>query len=73
MERGGVDIGEAAHSVDSDGKVPPLLALGSQEVTLSLDVADSIEAGLGDDGCTWVIIDNGASMLKIWFSACGGP
>lgn len=34
-ERGGVDTGEPAHSVASDGRVSPLLALGSQEVILS--------------------------------------
>jgi hypothetical protein len=73
-ERGGVDVGDPAHSVASCVNISPLLALGSQEVILSVDVAVSIDvpvAGLGDDGC--VMIDNGASILKIWSSDCGGP
>lgn len=72
-ERGGVDSGEPAHSVASDGKISPLLALGSQEVILSLNVADSIDTALEEDACACVMIDKGASMLKIWSSAWGGP
>jgi hypothetical protein len=71
-ERGGVDVGDPAHSVASGVNISPLLALGSQEVILSVDIAVSVDVSVaGDDGC--VIIDNGASMLKIWSSDCGGP
>jgi len=78
-DRGGVEVGEgiAAHSVDSDEYIAPLLVFGSQDAILSetASAESSSECpatGLGDDDCV-VMIDNGARMLKIWSSACGGP
>lgn len=57
--------------------IPPLVVLGSQEAILSPESKEPSSEGpvigLGDDECELVMIDNGASMLKIWSSACGGP